>query len=114
MIDSIDAGIEAADAVYMTRIQDEWDSGKGPGHVAAERAFVFTTEHLQRLRAGGALLHPLPKRDEIDPAIDYLDDPRVVYWRQERNGMWVRVAILAELFGVADSLLAQDADSRDG
>ena len=49
-------------------------------------------------------MHPLPKRDEIDESLDYLDDPRVAYWRQERNGMWMRVAIIATLFGVADEV----------
>lgn len=106
MLDSIDAGIEEADAVYMTRIQDEWDDGHGDGHVSADQAFVFTRDHLERMKPVSALLHPLPKRDEIAEEIDYLDDPRVVYWRQERNGMWMRVGILAELFGVGDALLA--------
>ncbi len=45
-------------------------------------------------------MHPLPRRDELDPAIDA--DPRAKYWRQERNGMWVRVAILTMLFGIDD------------
>jgi len=105
MVDSISAGIEQADAVYMTRIQDEWDGLQGGGHVRADDRFVFTTGHLARMKPSSALLHPLPKRDEIEEAIDYVDDKRVVYWRQERNGMWMRVAILAELFGVSEALL---------
>ncbi len=107
-IDSIDAGIEDADAVYMTRIQDEWDpSADGEvGHVKARPDFVFRVGHLARMKPESALLHPLPKRDEIEPAVDFMQDRRVVYWRQERNGMWMRVAVLAELFGVGDALLA--------
>jgi aspartate carbamoyltransferase catalytic subunit len=105
-LDSIDAGIEEADAVYMTRIQDEWDGPKDGGHVAARPGFVFRAGHLARMKPESALLHPLPKRDEIEPAVDFMEDPRVVYWRQERNGMWMRVAVLAELFGVGDALLA--------
>lgn len=100
---SIDDGLEAADAVYMTRIQDEWDA---PGERArAAPEFTFTVDRLNRMKSTAALLHPLPKRDEIDERIDWLDDPRVAYWRQERHGMWMRVAVLAELFGVGDALL---------
>lgn len=104
---SLDEGVPDADAVYMTRVQDEWDGPRPTGgHERADPAFVFTRRHLEMLRPDGALLHPLPKRDEIEEAIDYLDDRRVAYWRQERNGMWMRVAVLAELFGVSDEILA--------
>ena len=37
-------------------------------------------------------MHPLPRRQELDPACD--KDPRVMIWRQERNGMWVRTALI--------------------
>jgi aspartate carbamoyltransferase catalytic subunit len=94
---SLEEGIEEADAVYMTRIQDEWDTGRA-GHERAAPGFVFTMDHLRRMKPGSALLHPLPKRDEIEEAVDYVDDERVAYWRQERNGMWMRVAVLAHLF----------------
>jgi aspartate carbamoyltransferase catalytic subunit len=42
-------------------------------------------------------MHPLPRRQEIDPAVD--NDPRAMYWRQVRNGMWVRAALIAIIFG---------------
>jgi aspartate carbamoyltransferase catalytic subunit len=101
MINSIEEGIREVDAVYMTRIQDEWDGlAPGVGHVKASDAFVFKKEYLDIIKPHCCLLHPLPKRDEIEEEIDYLDDKRVVYWRQERNGMWMRVAIIAKLFGV--------------
>lgn len=98
--DSIDAVVEEADAIYMTRIQDEHDTDKADGHVRAADAFVFRRRHLDAMKPTACLLHPLPKRDEIEEEVDYVDDPRVAYWRQERNGMWMRVAVLATLFGV--------------
>lgn len=97
-ISSIDEGIEAADAVYMTRIQDEWDNLAPGTHAETSDNFIFRAPHLQRMKPHACLMHPLPKRDEIEQTVDYLDDPRVVYWRQERNGMWMRVAIIARLF----------------
>ena len=55
-------------------------------------------KELQRLRDDAAILHPLPRGPELDPAVD--SDPRAVYWRQERNGMWMRVALLIKIFGM--------------
>jgi aspartate carbamoyltransferase catalytic subunit len=37
-------------------------------------------------------MHPLPRREEIDPLVD--TDPRAAYFRQARNGLWVRMAVL--------------------
>jgi len=94
-----DNAIAAADAIYMTRIQDEYDA---PGAVKAAdySRYHLTAAHLPALKPNCAILHPLPRRDELDPAIDI--DPRAKYWRQERNGMWVRVALLTILCGIDD------------
>lgn len=105
-IDNLADGLPHADAVYMTRIQDEWDSLERRGFERADQRFVFRKEHLSALKPHAPLLHPLPKRDELDPALDYVDDDRVAYWRQERNGMWMRVALLLHIFG-AEPLLQQ-------
>jgi aspartate carbamoyltransferase catalytic subunit len=50
-------------------------------------------------------LHPLPRRYEIDVAVD--KDPRAAYWRQERNGMWIRAALIAYIFGVEDVIFEE-------
>jgi aspartate carbamoyltransferase catalytic subunit len=102
---SLDDGLVGADAVYMTRVQDEHDAQGQGGHPPSDPAFRFELRHLERLAPHAPLLHPLPKRDEIDPAVDRAEDRRVAYWRQERNGMWVRVALIAELFGVSGAIL---------
>lgn len=91
--------IAAADAIYMTRIQDEYDT-EASRHAEEYRRYHLKASHLPRLKDDCVIMHPLPRRDELDPAIDR--DPRAKYWRQERNGMWVRVAILSLLFGVDD------------
>jgi len=43
-----------------------------------------------------AILHPLPRRHEIDQRIDAM--PQAKYWNQVRNGMWMRAAIIASIF----------------
>ena len=49
------------------------------------------------------IMHPLPRRAEIEVAVD--DDQRAMYWRQERNGMWIRAALIAYMFGVEKMVL---------
>lgn len=43
------------------------------------------------------MMHPLPRVGEIAEEVD--DDPRAAYFRQMRNGLYVRMAILALIFG---------------
>ncbi len=85
------------DAIYMTRIQDEHDA-QGESKGIDYGRFGLTAEHLPRLRDHAVIMHPLPRRGEIDVRVD--DDPRAKYWRQERNGMWTRVALIARVFDV--------------
>ncbi len=104
-LNSIREGIENVDAVYMTRMQDEYDKLAPGTHVATDEDFIFTVDLLHKMRPHACLMHPLPKRDEIEQAVDYLEDPRVVYWRQERNGMWMRCAIIASLYKEDETIL---------
>jgi aspartate carbamoyltransferase catalytic subunit len=88
--------IPEVDAIYMTRLQDEWDVDGESRRIDTSR-FYFLREHLNILKKDAVLLHPLPRRKEIDPAVD--SDPRAVYWRQVRNGMWIRSALILSIFG---------------
>lgn len=94
--------IPDADAIYMTRLQDEHDTGNESKTFDVSK-FAFREEHLKALKPNGVLLHPLPRRGEIEERVDL--DPRAMYWRQVRNGMWTRVALLAHIFGVDKKIL---------
>ena len=83
------------DALYVTRMQSEWDKEGESTTVDTER-FSIGTDELKLLKPTGIIMHPLPRGAEIDPAVDV--DPRAMYWRQERNGMWMRVAVLLKIF----------------
>jgi aspartate carbamoyltransferase catalytic subunit len=85
------------DALYVTRMQTEWDTSGESRHVDLT-AFSVGARELARLKRDAIIMHPLPRGAEIDPAVD--QDPRAMYWRQERNGMWMRVAVLIKIFGV--------------
>jgi aspartate carbamoyltransferase catalytic subunit len=94
--------IPEADAIYMTRIQDEWDED-GESVKIDSSEFKFQNKHLGMLKPNAILLHPLPRRDEINEDID--SDPRAVYWRQVRNGMWTRVALIAHIFKLNSKIM---------
>lgn len=107
--ENLEAIIPIVDAVYMTRIQWEWDRAAGAKSAQGgqyDPRFVFRKEYLDRMKKKSCLLHPLPKINEIDNELDYSEDPRVVYWRQERNGMWIRAALIARIFEVDKEILA--------
>jgi len=87
--------IPEVDAIYMTRIQDEWDKADGSAAVDISN-YYFTAEHLKILKSSAIIMHPLPRRKEIAPEVD--SDPRAKYWRQVRNGMWVRAVLMLMIF----------------
>lgn len=95
--------IKKADAVYMTRIQDEYDISNESRSIDYTK-FHLRREHLKLLKRNAIIMHPLPRRAEIDPAID--DTPQAMYWRQERNGMWIRSALVAHIFGLNGKILS--------
>lgn len=93
-----------ADAVYMTRIQDEWDNTKGESAKIDTSRFKIGKNELNLMKEKSILMHPLPRRDEISTDCDA--DPRAKYWRQMRNGMWVRTALIASTFDCDGMILA--------
>ncbi len=95
--DDLRRELPSADAVYMTRVQNEWDESKGESARIDISAFCFGEAELPLLKPSAVILHPLPRREEIATAVDH--SPHAVYWRQMRNGMWIRAALIATLFG---------------
>jgi aspartate carbamoyltransferase catalytic subunit len=86
------------DVLYQTRIQRE----RFASPAAYERVrgiYVVDPAMMRRLPSGAILMHPLPRLDEITTAVDA--DPRAAYFRQARNGLPVRMAILDWLLGAA-------------
>ncbi|MEN7973686.1 MAG: aspartate carbamoyltransferase [Verrucomicrobiota bacterium] len=90
-----------ADAIYMTRIQDEWDT-EGESSTIDTTQFSIGAEHMDIIKDTAAILHPLPRRSEISTDID--NDPRAIFWRQMRNGMWIRAALILTTFGRQDEV----------
>ena len=94
--------IPEADALYMTRVQDEYQKLKPILKSIDVEKYSLKFEHLKKLKSSCVIMHPLPRRKEIDPKVD--SDPRAKYWRQERNGMWMRVALITTIFNVDEQI----------
>ena len=95
------------DCLYMTRIQREHNSEQAESEIAALdlEPFRLTTDRVAQLKSFTPILHPFPRDSvvgEIPTEID--SDPRAMYFRQARNGMWARAALLVHLFDAADTL----------
>ena len=79
------------DVLYQTRIQAErFDSAAE--YERYRGVYVVTPEVMNRLPEHAIVMHPLPRVGEIDPQVDV--DPRAAYFRQARNGLWIRMAVL--------------------
>lgn len=90
-----------SDLLYMTRIQSEHDSvseAAGIKEAVDQSNCGLELEYLKLLPEYAPILHPFPRNKEIPTSVD--EDPRAMYFRQARNGMWVRAALLAHLFDV--------------
>lgn len=56
--------IPLGDAIYMTRIQDEWDSDAGESGKIDTSQYHFTVDHLRLLKPDAVIMHPFPRRQE--------------------------------------------------
>lgn len=79
------------DVVYQTRIDRERLATKD----VQVPKYHINPEMLKKMKSDSIILHPLPRSVEIDPAVD--KDPRATYFRQSKNGLYVRMALLTML-----------------
>ncbi|MEZ6094390.1 MAG: hypothetical protein R3C03_09160 [Pirellulaceae bacterium] len=119
--DSLDAThegkpiLEQTDCLYMTRIQREHNSPEIEEQMAQLdlAPFQLTVKRAGVLKSYAPILHPFPRDsvvNEIPVEVD--SDPRAMYFRQARNGMWIRAALLVHLFDAAEELMEVYAGFR--
>ena len=90
--EDLDAALAAADVVYQTRIQKERFAGRMDDYRRVQGIYVMDAAALRRMRPDAILMHPLPRVGEIAEEVDA--DPRAAYFRQARNGLYIRMALL--------------------
>ncbi|MCS7178082.1 MAG: aspartate carbamoyltransferase [Anaerolineae bacterium] len=92
----LEAALAQADVLYMTRIQKERFADPAE-YERLRGSYILTREMIERINPSVTILHPLPRVDEIAPEVDGL--PNAAYFRQARNGVYVRMALLALVLG---------------
>ncbi len=86
------------DVVYMTRIQKERISRED--YENARGKYSINLENILSVKPESRIMHPLPHVEEINLPLEFEEkDPRVAYFRQAENGLYIRMALLAELLG---------------
>ena len=92
-------GMPQLDVLYMTRVQRERFFNE-EDYLRLKDSYILTPEKLRGAKADLTILHPLPRVNEIDTAIDA--DPRACYFRQALNGKFVRMALIMTLLGLGE------------
>ena len=99
LTDDFEKVLPEMDVVYMTRLQDEYKhEGISENEVIDTNKYSINSNNINKIKNNAIILHPLPRRNEIAVEID--KNKRAKYWGQCGNGMWVRVALIMEMFGV--------------
>jgi aspartate carbamoyltransferase catalytic subunit len=94
---SLDEALPVLDVFYMTRVQKERFMNI-KDYEKVKDLFILKKDHLKSLKPNAIIMHPLPKINEIEPEVD--QDPRAAYFRQARNGLYVRMALLLYALGL--------------
>ena len=85
------------DILYMTRVQRERFFNEAD-YIRLKDTYILTPDKLVTAKPDMAILHPLPRVNEISVAVD--DDPRAHYFDQVRNGKYMRMALILKLLEV--------------
>ncbi|WP_311417614.1 aspartate carbamoyltransferase [Hoylesella nanceiensis] len=88
--------IANADIIYMTRVQKERFSDLME-YEKVKNVYILKNDMLGKARENMKILHPLPRVNEIEYAVD--DNPHAYYIQQAQNGLYAREAIFAHVLG---------------
>ena len=96
--DDVNPVIGEVDVLYVTRVQKERFSDLAQ-YDRVKDQYVVDEALMEKAKKDMIVMHPLPRVNEISYGVD--DDPRAAYFRQMRNGMYIRMALLAAVLGKA-------------
>ncbi len=99
LCDSLEEAMPDLDVLYMTRIQKERFADPEE-YLALKGIYVLTPEKMAYAKEDMIVLHPLPRVDEIDPAVD--NDERAWYFAQAQYGVYARMALIIALLGLGE------------
>ena len=93
----LESAIPELDILYMTRVQKERFFNE-EDYLRLKDSYILTPEKLESAKADLSILHPLPRVNEIAVSVD--KDPRAAYWRQVKNGKFIRMALILKLLEI--------------
>ena len=93
----LESVISQLDILYMTRVQRERFFNE-EDYLRLKDSYILTPEKLQNAKPDLSILHPLPRVNEIAVAVDR--DPRAAYWKQVKNGKFIRMALILKLLDI--------------
>ena len=93
----LESVIPDLDILYMTRVQRERFFNE-EDYLRLKDSYVLTTEKLVNAKPDLSILHPLPRVNEISVTVD--KDPRAAYWKQVKNGKYIRMALILKLLEI--------------
>ena len=96
-VTSLEAAMPDLDILYMTRVQRERFFNEAD-YMRLKDTYILTPDKLRAAKTDLAILHPLPRVNEISVAVD--DDPRACYFKQVLNGKYMRMALILKLLEV--------------
>lgn len=96
-VERLEEVIESLDILYMTRVQKERFFNEAD-YIRLKDSYILDLNKLENAKKDLTILHPLPRVNEISMEVD--NDPRACYFRQVKNGMFVRMALIVKLLGV--------------
>ena len=96
-VTSLEDAMPDLDILYMTRVQRERFFNEAD-YLRLKDTYILTPEKLRTAKKDLAILHPLPRVNEISVAVD--DDPRACYFKQVLNGKYMRMALILKLLEV--------------
>ena len=97
-VTSLEESMPKLDILYMTRVQKERFFNE-EDYIRLKDTYILTPEKMKLGKPDMAVLHPLPRVNEITLEVD--DDPRAAYFEQAQNGVYVRMALMMTLLGLA-------------
>ena len=96
-VERLEEVIQELDILYMTRVQKERFFNEAD-YIRLKDSYILDKEKLKLAKKDLAILHPLPRVNEISYEVD--KDPRAKYFQQVKYGMYVRMALIIKLLGV--------------
>ena len=94
---SLEEAMPKLDVLYMTRVQKERFFNEAD-YVRLKDTYILDPDKLTTAKKDLCILHPLPRVNEIAVAVDA--DPRACYWKQVKNGKYIRMALILKLLGI--------------